>query len=76
VSNDPTSGSAFQPLTVCTDLAGRAAPQKIHLDIVVESVADATPCVFGLGATRLDGEDVLADPARHSFCLVKRPRRG
>ena len=45
----------------------------MHLDIMVESVADATPHVISLGATKLDGADVFADPAGHPFCLVKRP---
>jgi hypothetical protein len=29
--------------------------------------------VLALGATRLDGEDVFADPVGHPFCLVRRP---
>jgi hypothetical protein len=40
---------------------------------MVESVADATPEVLALGATKLDGDDVFADPAGHPFCLIKRP---
>jgi catechol 2,3-dioxygenase-like lactoylglutathione lyase family enzyme len=50
-----------------------AVPQQVHLDVMVEDVAAATPVVLGLGATRLAGEDVFADPAGHPFCLVKRP---
>jgi hypothetical protein len=48
-------------------------PQQFHLDIMVEDVAAATPRVLDLGATRLDGENVFADPAGHPFCLIKRP---
>jgi hypothetical protein len=47
--------------------------QQFHLDVMVEDVEVATPIVIALGATKLDGEDVFADPAGHPFCLVKRP---
>jgi hypothetical protein len=50
-----------------------SVPQQVHLDIMVEDVAAATPRVLELGATKLAGEDVFADPAGHPFCLVKRP---
>jgi catechol 2,3-dioxygenase-like lactoylglutathione lyase family enzyme len=50
-----------------------AVPQQTHLDIMVEDVAAATPKVLALGATKLAGEDVFADPAGHPFCLVRRP---
>jgi catechol 2,3-dioxygenase-like lactoylglutathione lyase family enzyme len=73
--NDETSGLAFQRALdhrapTWPDIA---VPQQMHLDIMVESVADATPAVLALGAKRLDGQDVFADPAGHPFCLVKRP---
>jgi hypothetical protein len=29
--------------------------------------------VLALGARKLDGEDVFADPAGHPFCFIKRP---
>jgi hypothetical protein len=48
-------------------------PQQFHLDVMVEDVAAAAPLVLDLGATRLPGGDVFADPAGHPFCLVKRP---
>jgi catechol 2,3-dioxygenase-like lactoylglutathione lyase family enzyme len=48
-------------------------PQQFHLDVMVEDVAAATSWVLLLGATKLSGEDVFADPAGHPFCLVKRP---
>ena len=43
------------------------------LDVMVEDVAAATPYVLALGARKLDGDDVFADPAGHPFCLIKRP---
>jgi Zn-dependent M28 family amino/carboxypeptidase len=49
-----------------------AVPQQVHLDVMVEDVAAATPWVLALGATSLGG-DVFADPAGHPFCLIKRP---
>jgi catechol 2,3-dioxygenase-like lactoylglutathione lyase family enzyme len=72
--NDTTSGLAFQraadhrPPT----WPDPAIPQQMHLDVMVESVADATPHVLRLGAVQLrDG--VFADPAGHPFCLIPRP---
>jgi catechol 2,3-dioxygenase-like lactoylglutathione lyase family enzyme len=73
--SDASSGLAFQ-------LAGGhrsptwpdpAVPQQLHLDIMVEDVAAAGLRVQALGATKLDGEDVYADPAGHPFCLIRRP---
>lgn len=74
-ASDTSSGLAFQlaPDHRVPTWPDTAVPQQIHLDIMVESVADATPHVLGLGATKLDGEGVFADPAGHPFCLVKRP---
>jgi len=73
-ANDATSGLAFQlaPDHCAPTWPDTAVPQQMHLDIMVESVADATPHVLGLGATKLDGDGVFADPAGHPFCLVKR----
>jgi hypothetical protein len=48
-------------------------PQQIHLDVMVEDVAGSYDAVLALGATKLDGGDVFADPAGHPFCLIKRP---
>ena len=31
------------------------------------------PLVLALGAEKLDGDDVYADPAGHPFCLIRRP---
>jgi hypothetical protein len=39
--------------------------------VMVEDVA--APVVLELGATRLDGAGVFADPAGHPFCLIPRP---
>lgn len=48
-------------------------PQQIHLDVMVDSVAAATPFVLGLGATPLTDDGIFADPAGHPFCLIPRP---
>jgi hypothetical protein len=50
-----------------------AVPQQLHLDIMVEDVAAAGSRVLALGAVKLDGENVYADPAGHPFCLIPRP---
>ena len=74
-ASNTTSGLAFQlaPDHRAPTWPDTSIPQQMHLDIMVESVADSTPHVLGLGATKLDGEGVFADPAGHPFCLVKRP---
>ena len=72
--NDTTSGLAFQlaPDHRPPTWPDPAVPQQIHLDVMVENVADATPEVLSLGAVQLrDG--VFADPAGHPFCLIPRP---
>lgn len=73
--DDTTSGLAFQlaPDHRAPTWPDPAVPQQVHLDVMVESVADATPDVLALGATKLDGEGVFADPAGHPFCLIIRP---
>ena len=48
-------------------------PQQVHLDVMVEEVATSARQVLELGATKLDGENVYADPAGHPFCLIRRP---
>ncbi|GAA1711896.1 VOC family protein [Isoptericola hypogeus] len=57
-----------------------ARPQQMHLDVMVDDVADAHARVLALGARRLTRAaagsghgDVYADPAGHPFCLVPRP---
>ena len=76
VAADPTSsGLAFQraPDHRAPSWPDPEIPQQIHLDVMVESVAEAEPFVLGLGAVRLPGDDVFADPAGHPFCLIHRP---
>jgi catechol 2,3-dioxygenase-like lactoylglutathione lyase family enzyme len=75
-ADDTSSGLAFQlaqdhrPPT----WPDPAVPQQVHLDVMVEDVASAAPLVLALGAKRLAGEHVYADPAGHPFCLIRRPR--
>jgi catechol 2,3-dioxygenase-like lactoylglutathione lyase family enzyme len=74
--DDTTSGLAFQraPDQRPPTWPDPAVPQQIHLDVMVEDPDTAAPEVLALGATRLDGEHVYADPAGHPFCLIPRPR--
>jgi hypothetical protein len=51
-----------------------AVPQQFHLDIMIEDPAAAGQRVLALGATKLDGKNVYADPAGHPLCLIRRPR--
>jgi Glyoxalase-like domain len=39
----------------------------------IERFGAAGPRVLALGARKLDGDDVYADPAGHPFCLIRRP---
>jgi len=75
-ADETTSGLAFQlaPDHRRPTWPDPAVPQQLHLDIMVEDPAAAGPLVLTLGAAKLDGDDVYADPAGHPFCLVKRPR--
>jgi catechol 2,3-dioxygenase-like lactoylglutathione lyase family enzyme len=74
-ADDTTSGLAFQraadhrPPT----WPSPAVPQQMHLDVMVDDIAAATPYVLSLGATQLSGDGVFADPAGHPFCLIPRP---
>jgi catechol 2,3-dioxygenase-like lactoylglutathione lyase family enzyme len=74
-ASDRTSGLAFQrsPDQRQASWPDPAVPQQIHLDVMVEDVAGSYDAVLALGATKLDGGDVFADPAGHPFCLIKRP---
>jgi catechol 2,3-dioxygenase-like lactoylglutathione lyase family enzyme len=69
------SGLAFQlaPDHQAPTWPDPAVAQQFHLDVMVGDVEAATERVLALGATKLDGEDVFADPAGHPFCLVRRP---
>jgi len=75
-ADDTSSGLAFQlaPDHQPPTWPDSASSMQIHLDVMVEDVAAAGPRVLALGAVKLDGEDVYADPAGHPFCLIKRPR--
>lgn len=73
--NGRTSGLAFQ---LSSDQRPPTWPspdvlQQMRLDVMVENIAEATPRVVALGASKLDGKDVFADPAGHPFCLIQRP---
>jgi catechol 2,3-dioxygenase-like lactoylglutathione lyase family enzyme len=74
-ANDHTSGLAFQrsPDQRPPTWPDPATPQQIHLDVMVEDVKGSYAAVLALGATKLDGDDVFADPAGHPFCLIRRP---
>ncbi len=74
-ASDTSSGLAFQraPDHRPPTWPDPAVPQQVHLDVMVEDVAAAGPLVLALGATKLDGDDVYADPAGHPFCLIRRP---
>ncbi|HEY1574095.1 MAG TPA: VOC family protein [Pseudonocardiaceae bacterium] len=74
-ANDTSSGLAFQlaPDHTPPTWPDSSVPQQFHLDIMVEDPAAAGPRALALGAQRLDGQDVYADPAGHPFCLIRRP---
>ena len=69
-----TSGLAFQlaPDHRAPTWPDPSVPQQVHLDVMVDDVEEAAPLVVALGARRLAG-DVFADPAGHTFCLIRRP---
>jgi catechol 2,3-dioxygenase-like lactoylglutathione lyase family enzyme len=73
--SDTASGLAFQraPDHRASTWPDPAVPQQVHLDIMVEDPVAAGPRVLALGATKLDGHNVYADPAGHPFCLIPRP---
>ena len=74
-ASDRASGIAFQraPDHRPPTWPDNAVPQQIHLDVMVDDVVAAGSAVVGLGATKLDGDGVFADPAGHPFCLIPRP---
>ena len=73
--SDTTSGLAFQlaPDHQPPAWPDPARPQQMHFDVMVEDVTAAGPRVLALGATKLGGDGVYADPAGHPFCLIPRP---
>lgn len=48
-------------------------PQQAHFDVMVDDLDAAAEAVLALGAERLPGDHVFADPAGHPFCLIRRP---
>lgn len=78
-ASDRSSGLGFQlapghrPPTWPDD----AVPQQMHLDVMVDNVAEAAELAVAIGARRLGsgepGPAVFADPAGHPFCLIPRP---
>jgi catechol 2,3-dioxygenase-like lactoylglutathione lyase family enzyme len=74
-ASEEASGLAFQlaPDHRAPTWPRPEVPQQIHLDVMVEDVVAAGRRVVALGARRLDGDDVYADPAGHPFCLIPRP---
>lgn len=73
-ASDRASGLAFQlaPGNVPPTWPDPAVPQQAHLDIMVEDVAAAGERVLALGARRLGGPNVYADPAGHRRSRVTR----
>ncbi|MFL6115076.1 MAG: VOC family protein [Catenulispora sp.] len=59
----------------------KAAKNRLHLDVWVPDIGDATVAAEAMGATRVGGlvadsaepYQVLADPAGNEFCLVHLP---
>ncbi len=73
--NEQSSGIAFQraPDHQRPVRNDPAAPQQLHLDVMVDDLGAAHEEVVALGAHPLDGDHVYADPAGHPFCLIRRP---
>jgi catechol 2,3-dioxygenase-like lactoylglutathione lyase family enzyme len=73
--NDTASGLAFQlaPSHQPPTWPDPAVPQQVHLEVMVEDAAASHSRVLQLGATKLNGDGVYADPAGHPFCLIPRP---
>lgn len=74
-TSDRASGLAFQrsPDQRPATWPDPTVPQQIHLDVMVDDMPAACAAVLALGATKLAGGDVFADPAGHPFCLINRP---
>jgi catechol 2,3-dioxygenase-like lactoylglutathione lyase family enzyme len=73
--SDTTPGLAFQlaPDHKAPEWPDPERPQQIHFDVMVDDLDVAAEAVLALGARRLGGEHVYADPAGHPFCLIPRP---
>jgi catechol 2,3-dioxygenase-like lactoylglutathione lyase family enzyme len=74
-ASDTTSGLGFQrsPDLTPPTWPDPRVPQQMHLDVMVDDQAAAGEAVLRLGARRLPGDHVYADPAGHPFCLIRRP---
>ena len=74
-ADDTSSGLAFQraPGYVPPTWPDPAVGQQVHFDVMVDDPDAAGPRVIALGARKLAGENVYADPAGHPFCLIPRP---
>jgi catechol 2,3-dioxygenase-like lactoylglutathione lyase family enzyme len=74
-ADDRTSGLAFQlaPDHRAPTWPDAAVPQQMHLDVMVDDLDAGDAEVLALGARRLGGDHVYADPAGHPFCLIPRP---
>jgi catechol 2,3-dioxygenase-like lactoylglutathione lyase family enzyme len=74
-ASDKTSGVAFQlaPDHRPPTWPDPEVPQQVHLDVMVDDQIEAGRAVLELGAQRLPGDHVYADPAGHPFCLIARP---
>jgi len=78
-ANETTSGIAFQlaPDHLAPDWGNPAHPQQLHFDVMVDDLDTVALEVMSMGARLLSGEKdgsrVLADPAGHPFCLIRRP---
>jgi catechol 2,3-dioxygenase-like lactoylglutathione lyase family enzyme len=74
-ASDTSSGLAFQraPGNRPPTWPAPEVPQQLHFDIMVEDPAEAASAVVALGARKLPGDNVYADPAGHPFCLIRRP---
>ncbi|MET0416010.1 MAG: VOC family protein [Actinoplanes sp.] len=72
--SDTQSGVAFQRADgAAPTWPDPRVPQQMHLDVMVDDQEAAGQAVLRLGARRLAGEHVYADPAGHPFCLIRRP---
>jgi catechol 2,3-dioxygenase-like lactoylglutathione lyase family enzyme len=73
--DDTSSGVAFQraPDHQPPSWPDPQSPQQMHFDVMVDDVDAAGRDVLALGARKLPGEGVYADPAGHPFCLIPRP---
>ncbi|OKJ43303.1 glyoxalase [Micromonospora sp. TSRI0369] len=69
------SGLAFQraPELTPPTWPDPEVPQQMHLDVMVDDQDAAGAAVLALGARRLPGDHMYADPAGHPFCLIRRP---